>query len=116
MTTYKWGDEIYEERFLRLVAEDTEICEALKLIRRYRKEARRARAEAQSAEFRPSIPGYLPAYGVDSKVRATIDYCRLKAVMQRSPYFRSLILRKLDPVRWRAEQKAHGMNIDDIDT
>jgi hypothetical protein len=116
MTTYKLGDEIYEDSFLRLVAEDTEVPEALKLIRQCRNEARRARDEAKSPEFRPSIPGYLPAYGAESEVRAIVDYCRLKGIMQRSPYFRSLIVKKLDPNRWRAERQVDGMNIDDIDS
>ena len=113
MTTYMLGDEIYERTFRRLVAEDLELSEAVASIRTCRADARRAKAEAAAPGFRPRIPGYLPGYGVEAEVRAIVDYCRLKMIMHRSPYFRNLTIKTFDPHRWRAERSLVGMDFDD---
>lgn len=113
MTTYLFGDEIYERTFRRLVVEDVDLSDALMAIRACRAAARRAKAEASAPGFRPSIPGYLPGYGTEAEVRAIADYCRVKKIMLRSTYFRDLAVKLFDPERWRAERNSFGMNVDD---
>jgi hypothetical protein len=113
MTTYKLGDEIYEDTFRRLVIEDVEVPEAFRSIVTCRAGARRARTEAMAPGFRAPIPGYIPAYGAEAEVRAIIDYCRLKRIMQRSPYFRSFATKTFDPERLRAENSMAGIDLDD---
>lgn len=113
MTTYMFGDEIYERTFRRYVVEDVDLSDAVAAIRACRAAARRAKAEAAAPGFRPVIPGYLPGYGVEAEARAIADYCRLKKIMLRSAYFRDLAVKTFDPDRWRAERSSFGMDVDD---
>lgn len=106
MTTYKLGNEIYEETIRSFIVDEIDDSAALEWARKRRAEARQEVLSSRSPDFRPPYVSYIPAYGVNFQIRAALDYCKLKRLMTRSPQLRDFMVKKFDPERWQLERGA----------
>jgi hypothetical protein len=56
-------------------------------VRDIRSSAKLARKEARMPGFVDPIVSYIPAYGAETRIRALLDYCRLRRMASKSDYF-----------------------------
>jgi hypothetical protein len=116
MTTYTLASEIYAQELRRLITCSSEVPSVLTEIREVRRQARQERARSREPGFLPPYVSYIPAYGHKERMRAMIDYCRLKPTLDRSVQLAQFVSDSLTcPMRSLCRSRSDSSDFDGLE-